>query len=72
MFAYYNVLRRNPEYAKLWLAQVISLTGDWFNTVALLGYLPVNLTTIILLHNYPRMSTIAAGSLGTSDDVGFG
>jgi predicted MFS family arabinose efflux permease len=30
-------LRRNPEFAKLWLAQVISLTGDWFNTIVLLG-----------------------------------
>lgn len=34
---YARMLRRNPEYTKLWLAQVISLTGDWFNTVVLLG-----------------------------------
>jgi MFS family permease len=37
MLEYYHLLRRNPQYAKLWIAQVISLTGDWFNTVALLG-----------------------------------
>lgn len=34
---YLRLLRQNPEYAKLWLAQVVSLTGDWFNTVVLLG-----------------------------------
>lgn len=34
---YITLLRENPEYAKLWFAQVISLTGDWFNTVVLLG-----------------------------------
>jgi MFS family permease len=35
--SYLRLLRRNPEYAKLWVAQVISLTGDWFNTIVLLG-----------------------------------
>lgn len=35
MFATLRLLRENPEFAKLWLAQVISLTGDWFNTVVL-------------------------------------
>lgn len=37
MRVYQSLLRRNPEYTKLWIAQVISLMGDWFNTVALLG-----------------------------------
>ncbi len=32
---YWQVLKRNPELAKMWLAQVISLMGDWFNTVVL-------------------------------------
>ncbi len=32
---YVGLLRRNPEYSKLWIAQVVSLLGDWFNTVAL-------------------------------------
>lgn len=35
MLRYWTLLRDNPEYSKLWLAQVISLTGDWFNTVVL-------------------------------------
>lgn len=35
MGVYVRLLRQNPEFAKLWLAQVISLTGDWFNTVVL-------------------------------------
>lgn len=33
--AYLRLLRDNPDFAKLWLAQVVSLTGDWFNTVVL-------------------------------------
>ena len=28
------VLRRNPEFARLWTAQVISGMGDWLNRVA--------------------------------------
>lgn len=32
---YWQLLRRNPGFTRLWLAQVISLTGDWFNTVVL-------------------------------------
>ncbi len=35
MRRYGAVLRGNPQYAKLWLAQVVSLTGDWFGTVVL-------------------------------------
>lgn len=37
MQRYLRLLRENPEYTKLWLAQVISLTGDWFNTIVLIG-----------------------------------
>ena len=37
MQRYLRLLRENPEYAKLWFAQVISLTGDWFNTIVLIG-----------------------------------
>ncbi len=35
MTAYLRVLRENPDFARLWLAQVVSLLGDWFNTIAL-------------------------------------
>jgi MFS family permease len=35
MQRYWRLLHENPEYAKLWFAQVISLMGDWFNTVVL-------------------------------------
>ncbi|MGJ3238373.1 MAG: MFS transporter [Anaerolineae bacterium] len=37
MQRYLRLLQDNPEYAKLWFAQVISLTGDWFNTIVLIG-----------------------------------
>jgi MFS family permease len=33
--AYLNLLRTRPDFARLWLAQVISLLGDWFNTIVL-------------------------------------
>ena len=35
MSRYFAVLRNNPDFTRLWLAQVISLTGDWFNTIVL-------------------------------------
>ncbi len=34
---YLDLLRDNPDFRKLWWAQLISLGGDWFNSVALLG-----------------------------------
>lgn len=33
--AYLALLRRNPDYTRLWSAQVVSLLGDWFNTIIL-------------------------------------
>lgn len=33
--AYIQLLRRRPDFAHLWLAQVVSLLGDWFNTIVL-------------------------------------
>jgi MFS family permease len=35
MRGYIGLLRRNPDYARLWLAQAVSLLGDWFSTIAL-------------------------------------
>lgn len=32
---YLQLLRENRDYARLWVAQAISLLGDWFNTVVL-------------------------------------
>jgi MFS family permease len=34
---YVSLLRRNPAFRRLYLAQLISFAGDWFATVALLG-----------------------------------
>jgi len=30
---YLDLLRRNPDYRHLWLGQVVSLLGDWFNLI---------------------------------------
>lgn len=35
MGAYWQLLREHPDFTKLWLSQVISMAGDWFNTIAL-------------------------------------
>lgn len=35
MNAYLRLLRNYPGFTRLWLAQVISLLGDWFNTIVL-------------------------------------
>lgn len=32
---YLRLLQENPGFTRLWLSQVISMTGDWFNTVVL-------------------------------------
>ncbi len=32
---YVALLRRNPQFARLWAAMLISFVGDWFNTIAL-------------------------------------
>lgn len=32
---YAELLRGNPNFRRLWLGQIISLLGDWFNTIAL-------------------------------------
>jgi MFS family permease len=32
-----QVLRRNPNFTRLWLGQLVSNMGDWFNTVAVLA-----------------------------------
>ena len=34
---YWQLLKQNPRFRTLWTAQLISLAGDWFNTVAVLG-----------------------------------
>jgi len=34
---YWQLLKQNPRFRTLWIAQLISSGGDWFNSVALLG-----------------------------------
>ncbi len=32
---YIKLIRSNRDFAKLWMAQVVSLLGDWFNTIVI-------------------------------------
>ncbi|MCY3779670.1 MAG: MFS transporter [Chloroflexi bacterium] len=32
---YYRLLASNPDFAKLWAAQLVSLLGDWFSTIVI-------------------------------------
>ena len=34
---YWPLLRHNPEFTRLWIGQLVSNLGDWFNTVAVLA-----------------------------------
>lgn len=34
---YVSLLRRNPAFTRLWIGQLVSNLGDWFNTVAVLA-----------------------------------
>jgi MFS family permease len=52
MSDYFSFLKLRPQYRSLWLAQVISLTGDWFNTIAL----------VIIVNRYTA-SGLAVGGL---------
>lgn len=36
---YWEVLRRNRSFRYIWLAEVVSLTGDWFTSIALFAML---------------------------------
>ena len=49
---YWAFLQLRPNFRSLWLAQVISLTGDWFNTIA----------SVIIVNRYAA-SGLAVGGL---------
>jgi MFS family permease len=49
---YFSFLQLRPKFRSLWLAQVISLTGDWFNTIA----------SVIIVNRYSA-SGLALGGL---------
>lgn len=50
MQAYLSLLRRHPRFRLLWLAQLVSLLGDWFSTIA-----------VVMLVNAYTGSTLAVG-----------
>ncbi|HLB47980.1 MAG TPA: MFS transporter [Anaerolineales bacterium] len=52
MTNYLALIRQRPHFRYLWLAQVISLSGDWFNTIA----------SVILVNRYTN-SGLAVGGL---------
>src|SRR5262245_34175573 len=52
MSNYFSFLQFRPKFRSLWLAQVISLTGDWFNTIA----------SVIIVNRYAA-SGLAVGGL---------
>lgn len=35
--SYASLLRRHPTFRRIWLGDVVSLTGDWFTTISLLS-----------------------------------
>lgn len=59
---YLRLISRNPDFRKLWFAQLISLGGDWFNSVALLG-LVLDLTHSSVTASYVMTATLLPGFL---------
>lgn len=55
MSGYLALLRRNPDFARLWLAQAISLLGDWFSVIAL--------STLVAKYSDPQNAGIAVSLL---------
>ena len=51
MSEYITFLQRRPKFRALWLAQVISLTGDWFNTIA----------SVIIVNRYSTFGLAVGG-----------
>ncbi len=54
MQRYAQLLQRNPDFSRLWLAQVISLLGDWFDTITLLA---------LVAHYSPENAGLAVSGL---------
>lgn len=57
-----RLLRTNADFRRLWFAELISLGGDWFNTVALLG-LTLELTGSALASGMVLAASILPGFL---------
>ena len=55
MSQYLHLLRENPGFTRLWLAQMVSLLGDWFNTIVL--------STIVVQYNPGREGLAISGLL---------
>lgn len=55
MSQYLRLLRENPGFTRLWLAQMVSLLGDWFNTIVL--------STIVVQYNPGREGLAISGLL---------
>jgi MFS family permease len=59
---YLRLISRNPDFRRLWFAQLISLGGDWFNSVALLG-LVLDLTHSSVTASLVMTATLLPGFL---------
>ena len=50
--SYFSLLKQRPQFRTLWLASLVSMMGDWFNTIA----------SVILVNRYTD-SGVAVGAL---------
>ncbi|MBV7338622.1 MFS transporter [Chloroflexi bacterium TSY] len=51
MNRYLSLLKRNPDFRSLWFASIVTLLGDWFNTIS----------TIVLINRYTDSGMAVAG-----------
>ncbi|NDJ62160.1 MAG: MFS transporter [Chloroflexi bacterium] len=55
MAQYLQLLHRTPDFTRLWGAQVVSLLGDWFNTIVL--------SALVVQYSPPESRGLAVGGL---------
>jgi predicted MFS family arabinose efflux permease len=68
--AYVQLLRGNPDVRNIWLAQIVSQLGDWFNSVALLGLLN-QLTRDPLIPSLVTVFTVLPSALASLSFGGY-
>ena len=62
--SYWQLLKQNQRFRRLWIAQLISAGGDWFNNVAVLGLIlqltnsGLDVSLVLLTSNLPTFFLI--------------
>lgn len=64
---YWPLLRRNPEFTRLWIGQLVSNLGDWFNPVAVLALSTYLVGLVLEQWQHPQAWAAVAHSTPTAE-----